>query len=246
MQLRLIELARAGWGGALLFAPRVVLNRVHHVEVDTKSVLVARVLGARHLTQAALSGINPSPEVLAMGVWVDVAHASTAVALAVVDRTRARAGLADAAVAGLWAGVGWRDLRTAPPAHDRRRDALARRVLSMAPGGSRLARIADHDRQRTTAQRSLGNNRPNRLEPDHAMADIIELIYEPSAPRAPRTANTSTRKNAKQCLTSSRAPRLSSGATWPWPGCASTTSHAGGENVHTVDKDPDTYIAEHT
>jgi len=62
----------------LLFAPRAVLNRVHHVEVDTKSVLVARVLGARHLTQAALSGVNPSPEVLAMGVWVDVAHACTA------------------------------------------------------------------------------------------------------------------------------------------------------------------------
>jgi hypothetical protein len=156
LQLRLIELARAGWGGALLFAPRVVLNRVHHVEIDTKSVLVARVLGARHLTQAALSGVNPSPEVLAMGVWVDLAHASTAVALAVVDRTRARAGLADTAVAGLWAGVGWRDLRTAratPPAHDRRRDALARRVLAMAPGGSILARIADHDRQRTTTQR---------------------------------------------------------------------------------------------
>ena len=50
----------------MLFAPQVVLNRVHHVEVDTESVLVARVLGARHLTQAALSGINPSPEVLAM------------------------------------------------------------------------------------------------------------------------------------------------------------------------------------
>ncbi len=56
----------------MLFAPQVVLNRVHHVEVDTESVLVARVLGARHLTQTALSGINPSPEVLAMGVWVDV------------------------------------------------------------------------------------------------------------------------------------------------------------------------------
>jgi len=87
---------------------------------------------------------------------VDVVHAFTAVALAVVDRTRARAGLTDTAVAGLWAGVGWRDLRTAratPPAHDRRRDALARRVLAMAPGGSMLARIAEYDRQRTTTQR---------------------------------------------------------------------------------------------
>ena len=151
MQLRVIELARAGWGSAMLFAPRIVLARVHHVEVDTKSVLVARVLGARHLTQAALSGVNPSPEVLAMGVWVDVAHASTAVALAVVDRTRARAGLTDTAVAGLWASAGYRDLRTAsatPPSHDRRRDALARRVLALVPGGSALTRIDDHDRQR--------------------------------------------------------------------------------------------------
>ncbi len=155
MQLRVIELARAGWGGAMLFAPRIVLARVHHVEVNTNSLLVARVLGARHLTQAALSGVNPSPEVLAMGVWVDVAHASTAVALAVVDRTRARAGLTDTAVAGLWAGAGYRDLRTAratPPSHDRSRDALARRVLALVPGGSVLTRIADHDRQRTTAR----------------------------------------------------------------------------------------------
>ncbi|MGI8679077.1 MAG: hypothetical protein ACR2LX_10390 [Jatrophihabitans sp.] len=153
MQLRRIELARAGWGGALLFAPRAVLERVHHVKVDTTSVLVARVLGARHLTQAALSGINPSPEVLAMGVWVDAAHASTAVALAVVDRSRARAGLTDTGVAGLWALAGYRDLHTAratPPDHDRRRDALARRVLALAPGGSALARIAARDRQRTT------------------------------------------------------------------------------------------------
>ncbi len=153
MQLRVIELARAGWGAAMLIAPKVVLERVHHIEIDTKSVFIARVLGARHLTQAALSGVNPSPEVLAMGVWVDVAHASTAVTLAVVDRTRARAGLTDAAVAGLWAGAGYRDLSTAgatPPAHDRRRDALARRVLGLVPGGSALARIADHDRQRTT------------------------------------------------------------------------------------------------
>jgi len=58
----------------LLLAPQVVLNRVHHVEVDTQSVLVARVLGARHLTQAALSDVNPSPEVLARGVWVDIAY----------------------------------------------------------------------------------------------------------------------------------------------------------------------------
>lgn len=149
MQPRKIELARAVWGGALLFAPRVVLTRIHHVEVDTKGVAVARILGARHLSQAALSGINPSPEVLAMGVWVDTAHAATAFALAVADRGRARAGLTDTVVAGAWAAVGYRDLNRAPatpPAHDRRRDALARGVLTRVPGGSSLLRITDRDR----------------------------------------------------------------------------------------------------
>ncbi len=143
---RRIELARAGWGAALLLAPRQVLEQVHHVQVDTKSLLVARILGARHLSQAALSGIGPSPEVLAMGVWVDCAHATTALALAAVDRTRARGGLTDASVAAALAGTGYRDLHIGavpPPDHDRRRDMLARWVLGFAPGGSSLLRRAD-------------------------------------------------------------------------------------------------------
>lgn len=78
MQRRLRELARAGWGAALLVAPRVVREREHHLNVDPGSLLVARVLGVPHLAQAALSGVNPSPEVLAIGVWVDAAHPSTA------------------------------------------------------------------------------------------------------------------------------------------------------------------------
>lgn len=151
MNLRFIELARAGWGAAMLSAPRVVLERIHHVEIDTKSVIVARILGARHLGQATLSGINPSPEVLAMGVWVDTVHALSALALAVIDRNRARAGLTDSAVAGVWAIAGYRDLRNAtatPSAHDRHRDALARRVLAIVPGGANLRRLADDARQR--------------------------------------------------------------------------------------------------
>ncbi len=118
MQLRWIELARAAWGGALLVAPRVVLDRVHHVHTDGKTLVAARILGARHLTQAALSGVNPSPGALATGVWVDAAHAVTALALAAVDRARARAALTDGAVAGLWAAAGYRDLhaaRATPP-----------------------------------------------------------------------------------------------------------------------------------
>lgn len=148
---RWIEVARASWGAALLLAPRQVLEQVHHLQVDNKSVLVARILGARHLGQAALSGIGPSPEVLAMGVWVDCAHAATALGLAATDRARARGGLTDAGVAALWAAAGYRDLHQgalSPPNHDRRRDTLARWVLKLAPGGTFLLHTADEARHR--------------------------------------------------------------------------------------------------
>ena len=144
---RKIELVRAAWGAALLVAPRQVMQNVHHVPVDTKSVVIARILGARQLTQAALSGVRPSPDVLAMGVWVDAVHALTALGLACVDRSRARAGLTDTAVAALWAATGYHDLRGAtptPPSHDRRRDRLARIVLGNAPGGGVLLRQVEH------------------------------------------------------------------------------------------------------
>lgn len=138
---RVIELGRAAWGVALLIAPRTVLSRVHHLQTDTKSLATARILGGRHLAQAALSGIQPSPEVLAMGIWVDSVHALSAVGLALADRSRARAGLADAAVAAAWAALGYRDLneaRATPPQHDQRRNQLARGVLRFAPGGKFL------------------------------------------------------------------------------------------------------------
>ena len=147
---RKIELARAAWGAALLFGPRQVMTNVHHLTVDSKSVVIARILGARHLTQAALSGLRPSPEVLAMGMWVDAVHSSTALALAIIDRSRARAGLTDAAVAGFWSAAGYRDLARAGatlPSHQRGRDRLARLVLGVAPGGRLLLRRANADRR---------------------------------------------------------------------------------------------------
>ena len=149
---RPIELVRAVWGAALLLAPRQMLHSVHHVRVDTKSVVIARILGARQLTQAALSGVRPSPEVLAMGVWVDTVHALSAIGLSVADPDRARAGLTDTVVAGLWAAAGYHDLQGAgatPPSHDRRRDRLARIVLGVAPGGALLLRQVNVDRRRS-------------------------------------------------------------------------------------------------
>ena len=143
--VRRIEILRAGWGAALLLAPEQVLTRLHRVSVDPASVTVARVLGLRHLTQAAFSGLSPSPEVLAVGVWVDATHACSAVGLAVVDPDRARAGLVDAVVAGSWAALGCRDLASggaAAPARDRRRDRLAGWALGWLPLGKPLRRLA--------------------------------------------------------------------------------------------------------
>jgi hypothetical protein len=148
-QLRGVELLRAGWGAALLVAPRHVLRPLR-VDVDTASVVTARVLGARHLAQAALSGLRPSEDVLALGVWVDVVHSLTAVGLAVADPARSWAAGTDAVVAGTWAALGERDLKhpSNPPVTDQRwRDAAARWVLAHVPLGSRLLRSGSSRRQ---------------------------------------------------------------------------------------------------
>lgn len=144
MSVRYIELLRAGWGAGLLAAPETVLERVHGLRVDRKAVVVARILGARHLIQAGLSGASPSPERLAGGVWVDTVHALTALGLAAIDRDRARAGVTDGVIAGVWAGFGVHDLRTTsfPPSSSARLDRLARRVFAALPGGEVLMSLA--------------------------------------------------------------------------------------------------------
>lgn len=150
MKIRAIELVRAGWGGVLLAAPAGVLNRIQVVRVDRKAIVVTRILGARHLVQALLSGVNPGPEVLAGGVWVDSVHAATAFGLAAVDRRRIRAGVIDGVVAALWAALAFRHLHTGAVRTSgvNRRDRLARFVVGVLPGGHRLMARAQAGRAR--------------------------------------------------------------------------------------------------
>ncbi|BBY05312.1 hypothetical protein [Mycobacterium noviomagense] len=141
MSFRWIEVARFLWGTTLLTAPRAVLSRLHGVDVDRNAVVVTRILGARHLVQASLSGLKPSPEVIAAGVWVDSVHSLTTLGLAVVNPHRARGGIFDTVVAAAWAIFGWHDLATAKttaPPRQRRRDQLAQVVLPRLPGGKPL------------------------------------------------------------------------------------------------------------
>ncbi|OBK22095.1 hypothetical protein A5634_07930 [Mycobacterium asiaticum] len=138
---RYLEGLRSLWGAVLLIAPEVVLGWIHRVHVDHKAVVVTRILGARHLAQAVMSGTHPSPEVLAAGTWVDGVHSLTAVGLAAADPRRARAALTDAAIAALWALFGAHDLHTGstpPPAHQRVLDRLAGLILPRLPGGRYL------------------------------------------------------------------------------------------------------------
>ncbi len=150
-QVRLLEPVRATYGAALLVAPSRVLTAVGARD-DRRGRVVARILGARHLVQGVLSGWRPSPEVLAMGVWVDGVHAATAGVGALVDRDRRSIALLDGALASTWAAAGLRDLRggrVPPPQHQRVRDALAREVLERVPAGAGLLRSVRAARRRS-------------------------------------------------------------------------------------------------
>lgn len=149
VRIRYLEFLRGGWGAALLTAPRAALIRVHAVHVDRKALVVTRILGARQLVQALLSGINPTPEILAAGIWVDAVHSVTAVGLAAADHRRVRVGVVDGLIAALWAALGLHHLhagKSPPPAHARRRDRLARKVIGALPGGRGLMAQADSAR----------------------------------------------------------------------------------------------------
>jgi hypothetical protein len=144
MTYRKIEIARGLWGAAAFTAPGLVLSRSGGDPADRASRLVMRILGARQVTQAVLSGTAPTGPVLALGVWVDVAHASTSLGLAVADRRYTKPAAADATIAAGWALAGLHDLsnhRQQPG--EQRRTRLALTVLRVLPGGGHLLAKAD-------------------------------------------------------------------------------------------------------
>lgn len=99
--LRVVAVARATYGSALLIAPRPILGLFGRERPHRGAVAFARILGARQLTEAILLELHGSESWIAAGAAVDAIHAITALALAGLrdDAEQTNDLLANAAVA---------------------------------------------------------------------------------------------------------------------------------------------------
>ncbi len=103
----LLQVVRASYGGALLIVPGPLIRAATGRPAGPRARAVARVLGARHLLQAALTtaAASSSPS-LGIGAAVDLAHAASMAALAVADRQVRRLTLSDALIESTFAAAG--------------------------------------------------------------------------------------------------------------------------------------------
>jgi len=105
--VRALVLVRTAWGLALLAAPGVLVRiGAGRGESSTRTHDVARLLGGRHLVQAAVTVTRPLPTVLLTGAAADALHAMSGVALGVLDARWRRPALLDAAMAAAFATAG--------------------------------------------------------------------------------------------------------------------------------------------
>ena len=96
---RALTAVRAGWGAVLVLCPAAVAGAAAGGPVDRRAVTATRILGARHLLEAALTTYRPGPAVAAAEASVDAVHALTMCALAVADPPRRRLAITSAVAA---------------------------------------------------------------------------------------------------------------------------------------------------
>lgn len=108
-----VSALRALWGALLVLEPARVLQTVPDQRVERGAVLFTRILGARHLAQAAvsISRRGSSRRWVAAGVAVDATHALTMLALALLAADRRRPALTNVATATAFALAGVREAR---------------------------------------------------------------------------------------------------------------------------------------
>jgi hypothetical protein len=102
-----LQVARAGYGMALVLAPGPAIHLATGRLATRRACRVAQVLGARHLVQATLTIIAPTPAILAAGGQVDAVHTASMLLLAAVSRAGRRAALADAVAEAAFAAAGF-------------------------------------------------------------------------------------------------------------------------------------------
>jgi hypothetical protein len=90
-----LQLVRAGYGAALLLATGPTIRLATGRHPDRRTGQVARLLGARHLAQAALTAALPYPGTFTLGAQVDAVHAASMLLLAAVSRPARRTALTD-------------------------------------------------------------------------------------------------------------------------------------------------------
>ncbi len=97
---------RTLWGTVLLVVPEAILQDLPHERVDRPARVVARVLGLRHLTEAAVTGRRNSSTLIRAGAIVDAIHATTFAALAALRPDRRKLALTNVATASALAAAG--------------------------------------------------------------------------------------------------------------------------------------------
>lgn len=117
MSDRALGLARTTWGIALLAAPGLLVRTAAgRGQSSTRADDVVRFLGGRHLLQVAVTATRTSATVLLVGAAADALHATSGVALAVLDARWRRPALLDAAMAAAFATAGLAAARRTAPA----------------------------------------------------------------------------------------------------------------------------------
>jgi hypothetical protein len=101
-----LSLVRTGVGVVHLAFPDTLVRRLTGRQLSAPGRRVVRVLGARQVAQALLSGNAPTGAILCLGAEVDVAHATTMIALAIFESRYRRAALYDAVIATAFAIAG--------------------------------------------------------------------------------------------------------------------------------------------
>lgn len=138
---RTLNLVRAGYGAVLLVAPAAVARAYTGRKARHNDVLLARILGVRQLVQAAACAGHADRATFEIGAEVDLGHAASTVAAAVLLTTLRRAALIDTGVAlgfaagGALAARAWQPMSAVMPgvigAVCRSRDRLASAVATV-------------------------------------------------------------------------------------------------------------------